>query len=264
MKATLSEATTKKRAAAAGAAVLLGCGLLMAGGWLLGSAPRAADDPEDGITIYQTWFGDSSQVVFDHNLHEQIGPCGQCHHLERCAFCHQESGAGLYVSDSKIALHRACLTCHVQDPRGENCGECHTGVAAVPPMTGVAVSPRLPERSAAEEEALLAMTPDSYAAERRPRPEEMAGLEPEDVRVYLTEVDGLTTVYFKHAAHAEERGISCGACHHFETCGRCHDRFSQRIETSNAEDAFHATCITCHAEEGGPVDCDECHRQPRP
>jgi len=103
-------------------------------------------------------------------------------------------------------------------------------------------------------------------------------------------------VEFDHAMHSE-LGEDCSACHHHTTgtgtldercvschadseevepvsCRGCHvadpfsaehinrkalDVYQFHVDTPGLKAAYHWSCVNCHAEMGGPTDCQDCH-----
>lgn len=91
---------------------------------------------------------------------------------------------------------------------------------------------------------------------------------PEDpVRIMLKASAG--NVLFDHKSHSSEDGydISCSDCHHnledddeTYSCGECHEETTDDEDVLKRADAFHSSCIACHADnEAGPVECNQCH-----
>lgn len=246
-------------------AVVLGLGLVVVL-VLLWTAP-AGSEPEGGLpesVAYETWYGGGSAVVFDHAAHLEMGfECTQCHHLETCGACHQEEESQQLVSDSKLAVHTACLACHEQGPRGGDCEQCHTGAEGTPPPAGVAASAKLDP--AARDQILSAIAEVNavgLAAERRPGMEEIGARSAPEAFTFVTNFNGTTLVPFRHDVHVEGYGLECSACHHLERCGVCHDPLQKTIAVSGTADALHANCIVCHEETSGPTGCAECHKTP--
>lgn len=101
-------------------------------------------------------------------------------------------------------------------------------------------------------------------------------------------------VMFTHEKHYQEtpdgHGINCGECHHDEEgkplveltvndsvpgCFECHDKKDRPRKPQDISDgdwlamrleyyveAVHENCIECHKEQGGPVQCTDCHPRP--
>ena len=103
-------------------------------------------------------------------------------------------------------------------------------------------------------------------------------------------------VEFDHAMHTD-LGEDCSACHHHTTgtgtldercvschaeseevvpvsCRGCHvadpfsaehinrkaqDVYQFHVDTPGLKAAYHWSCVNCHAEMGGPTDCQDCH-----
>ncbi|MCE9613128.1 MAG: cytochrome c family protein [Lentisphaerae bacterium] len=85
---------------------------------------------------------------------------------------------------------------------------------------------------------------------------------PPETYVFQTKYKNGTQIVFNHAAHVDALGLACIECHHVEGCGKCHlrDR-AQAMSVASGKEALHATCMGCHAKQGGPKTCDECHVQ---
>jgi len=79
-------------------------------------------------------------------------------------------------------------------------------------------------------------------------------------------------VEFPHSDHFDYAD-DCSVCHHHSegktvSCAKCHEPFkvyhykgAKRINGLGLKGAYHARCIGCHKEEGGPVGCTECHKR---
>lgn len=83
-----------------------------------------------------------------------------------------------------------------------------------------------------------------------------------DTKIFQTLYKGGTQVTFHHKVHVERYGLGCIECHHVERCDRCHAmNKASDVRITTGKQALHETCITCHAEGGGPAKCAECHKQ---
>ena len=92
-------------------------------------------------------------------------------------------------------------------------------------------------------------------------------------------LSGETDIYDEHHLMLEDEpgSFACAACHQMQegeaipvACGDCHDpddtyyqEEAARIQMTfgKTDDAFHAQCIGCHQDMGGPIECGECHAQ---
>ena len=87
---------------------------------------KIKEPPE--IHVFQTGYDEGTQVVFNHKVHtEDYGlECTECHHVESCGRCHQKEVIQVEVEESKVALHKSCLNCHMgMDVGPQECSECH-------------------------------------------------------------------------------------------------------------------------------------------
>ncbi|MBD3334377.1 MAG: hypothetical protein GF355_02575 [Candidatus Eisenbacteria bacterium] len=87
--------------------------------------------------------------------------------------------------------------------------------------------------------------------------------EPPEEQIFLaTQQEGVSLVYFPHAAHTDDYGIECAACHHMERCEHCHHEVMAAVEVSDLRSALMDNCIRCHDSLDLPTACDACHRDP--
>ena len=80
------------------------------------------------LHVFQTQYNEGTQIVFNHESHSQeLGlECIECHHVESCQHCHQKEVILAEVEESKVALHKNCLNCHLGMGVGpQQCDECH-------------------------------------------------------------------------------------------------------------------------------------------
>lgn len=80
------------------------------------------------IHVFQTKYNEGTQIVFNHRVHEEdYGlECIECHHVESCRHCHKKEIINVEVEESKVALHKNCLNCHMgMDVGPQECNECH-------------------------------------------------------------------------------------------------------------------------------------------
>ena len=65
-----------------------------------------------------------------------------------------------------------------------------------------------------------------------------------------------------HDLHTEITGKECGTCHHVKgketSCRKCHKE-TDRKKIISMKNASHISCIGCHREMSGPVNCSDCH-----
>ena len=75
-------------------------------------------------------------------------------------------------------------------------------------------------------------------------------------------------VVFAHKLHAQMTEIAggCSLCHHFNPshrilpCRDCHvNSSSEDLAKPGLKGAYHRLCMGCHAEEGAPTGCTDCH-----
>jgi hypothetical protein len=86
--------------------------------------------------------------------------------------------------------------------------------------------------------------------------------EPDDMYVFQTQYDKGTQIVFKHKFHIEDLGLQCVECHHVESCTKCHlKNETHTMHVTEGKIALHENCLGCHAEIGGPTDCNECHHR---
>ncbi|MCK4304106.1 MAG: cytochrome c3 family protein [Candidatus Eisenbacteria sp.] len=223
-----------------------------------------ADAESPGTITYETWFGDGTRVSFDHALHiEGLElSCGECHHAEGCGQCHQKQATKMLIRDSGTALHQVCFRCHEQASGRTGCTECHVGGASGGGSMGLSRSPKLGRET--QEAFFTSMLEDietmDLVGERGPIDREVSKA-PEDC-VFVTGHNGVSIVSFPHGLHAEDAGISCGACHHLEACSVCHDGLQKSIAVRSAESAVRDDCVRCHEKLGLSTQCDQCHSDP--
>ncbi|MFQ6104258.1 MAG: cytochrome c3 family protein [Candidatus Glassbacteria bacterium] len=85
---------------------------------------------------------------------------------------------------------------------------------------------------------------------------------PDSIYVFQTQYKKGTQIVFRHEKHIGDIGLQCVECHHVEACTKCH--FKNETHTMHVTEgkiALHENCMGCHAEIGGPTDCDECHHR---
>lgn len=265
--------------------MLLGMGLALlvaAAGLLLGAAGSRAEgeapavlsstieidkDSSVGAELpetltYETWYDGGSEVVFDHALHVEgmEFECAECHHLEQCSRCHLKNDSTMRISRNQVALHNACFRCHVQEPGGSTCGDCHTpredlaGGIGESVTIGAETQTALLESMDAQKDELT-MVSESW-------PVEFEIAEPPEDHLFITSHNGLTMVSFGHALHAEGAELECAQCHHLEGCRQCHGDAARPVAVSGAEEAVMNNCIRCHDDIGLPTSCEACHVDP--
>ncbi len=87
---------------------------------------KSKQPPE--LHVFQTQYNEGTQVVFNHREHtDGYGlECIECHHVESCSHCHQKEIIQVELVESKVALHKNCLNCHMgMDVGPQECDECH-------------------------------------------------------------------------------------------------------------------------------------------
>ncbi len=223
-----------------------------------------ADLPLPDVCTYPTWYAGGTTVTFDHAMHvdELELACSQCHHLELCDRCHLKQAIKTVIRDSRGALHSACFRCHEQDPGEGSCADCHVPDETGAPAGGVSASVQLGRET--HEEILQAMDTDvetiEFIGERFPL--KSATGEPPEGHLFVTTHNGMSTVGFPHALHADDHGLSCGLCHHLERCDKCHGRVQRKVNVASAQTAVRDNCVNCHDDLGLPTDCEQCHTEP--
>jgi|GEM_PF-3946748 len=86
--------------------------------------------------------------------------------------------------------------------------------------------------------------------------------EPDDVYIFQTKYKKGTQIMFRHKYHIEDVGLQCVDCHHVESCTKCHLKNEPNtLVITEGKTALHKNCMGCHAEIGGPTQCDDCHQQ---
>jgi primosomal protein N' len=94
----------------------------------LGYDPEAKILEPPELKVFQTQYNEGTQIVFNHEVHaEGYGlECIECHHVESCDHCHKKEIIQVEVEESKVALHKNCLNCHMgMDVGPQECDECH-------------------------------------------------------------------------------------------------------------------------------------------
>jgi hypothetical protein len=221
---------------------------------------------------YEPWFAGGTTVAFAHDLHaDMLGlSCSECHHAENCRSCHKLRPVTALATNSRIALHGVCFRCHEQGATLEECSVCHrpTGESGAPTAersSGVDRSLQLEAEAWAERVGALARrsAEGELAIVGEDLPFERETPAPPEEHIFLApRAEGVSLVQFPHAAHAEDYGIRCAACHHMQGCERCHQETNAPVEVVSLREALMENCIDCHEVRELPTTCEACHEDP--
>jgi hypothetical protein len=243
--------------------------MLLLGAILLTSlaSPSLGQEAPPGTVEYRTWFADSTRVEFDHELHADLLEisCSECHHAENCRSCHGAEAVTALATSLRVAMHGACFRCHPQGASLDECGLCHQPLGPDADFGGIANSPAVPrdadgrmmsELSRLEAADSLRVVGETVPFERETPPP------PEDHIFLAQRTEGVSLVYFPHAAHADTYGLDCADCHHMEGCRHCHGQVLRPIDVVELQDALMDNCIRCHEDLDISTSCDACHQDP--
>ncbi|MBD3162299.1 MAG: hypothetical protein GF346_08195 [Candidatus Eisenbacteria bacterium] len=214
------------------------------------------------VILYETWYAGGSVVRFNHALHvEDMGlECGYCHHMETCKHCHLDQESHTLIGNSRIALHESCFQCHEQGSSESDCLYCHeTEDGSLGGDIGVTQSIQFGQEAherviGGMEEKREQIILDAERAQLTPAIEA-----PPEERLFITSHNTISTVLFPHESHAEDYGLSCGSCHHMDTCSRCHAPIEREVRVDDLETAVMDNCINCHDDLGLETTCERCH-----
>lgn len=181
-------------------------------------------------------------VEFSHDTHAHMSEmgtgCETCHHdfedgdYSPCSDCHSNDPAEADDGQPTLngAYHRRCMTCHRKnEPKVSICSTCHTVSTAAKPVNPPQKirSPRLKGP-----EVLTFNTPDADAP----------------------------MVTFHHKEHVKLYRIDCSACHHNESCSKCHSYADTPMKKVAELEEFHVPCESCHDQTEDDDQCGFCHK----
>lgn len=231
----------------------------------------------------------SRMVPFDHLSHEHgTSSCSDCHHagMKPCGDCHTvpgtSSGGGVTLERSQhmTGAGFACVGCHLQvtrtdDCRGchrelgpppdvRSCGRCHvgplpTGEAEEPPPPTVAVphiAPLPPSSDDFPESVEIGSLAKRYAAAKLPH------------RKIVERLDAAARKGSLAPTFHGSAETLCVGCHHHAPigarpadCGSCHgDAALAAVDKPGLMVAYHRQCIGCHQQMRiDKLGCTDCH-----